>query len=308
MTTPPPMTAERAAMLADLDELIDLLESRQDIDDHGGPNEAMRMLATLAPIRGTLRAPAGEPVAWRCASFDLGGRVSETRYVTSRAEMLILQDKGFRCVELPVVSSPPSEACATCDGRGEIGGACGQTPESFEYRTEPCPTCSPSPAEQGAREDVGDMAGKASAWLDVVSLLRQLAPDFWKGGRTGRECALAAIRSLAAGRVGVANHADIADSLAHVRDAMGVAPRFWLTTINRAIDALAGPLVAGEVEAVAKVERLQRFTAAPINVNFKPSVEFWPDENGDWLRRSEVIAAIRPLVYADTAKGNGNGK
>jgi hypothetical protein len=48
---------------------------------------------------------------------------------------------------------------------------------------------------------------------------------------------------LAAGRVGVGDHADIADSLAHVRDAMGVAPRFWLTTINRAIDALAGPLV-----------------------------------------------------------------
>lgn len=31
--------------------------------------------------------------------------------------------------------------CRTCKDRGEIGGHVGQTPEQFDYVTEPCPDC-----------------------------------------------------------------------------------------------------------------------------------------------------------------------
>ncbi len=50
-------------------------------------------------------------------------------------------------------------ACEMCNGRGEVGGPTGQTPESFEYVTECCPDCGgtgkhEAPAE-GAGEDDG---------------------------------------------------------------------------------------------------------------------------------------------------------
>lgn len=41
------------------------------------------------------------------------------------------------------------EKCQTCKGRGEIGGHVGQTPEQFDYVTEPCPDC--AKAEQPAK-------------------------------------------------------------------------------------------------------------------------------------------------------------
>lgn len=33
--------------------------------------------------------------------------------------------------------------CSTCGGIGIIGGVCGQTAETYEERTEPCPNCKP---------------------------------------------------------------------------------------------------------------------------------------------------------------------
>lgn len=38
--------------------------------------------------------------------------------------------------------------CVRCGGRGEIGGAVGQTAETFEWVTEPCPDCTASPEAQ----------------------------------------------------------------------------------------------------------------------------------------------------------------
>ena len=35
------------------------------------------------------------------------------------------------------------KGCDCCEGRGEIGGHTGQTPESFVWVTEPCPACVP---------------------------------------------------------------------------------------------------------------------------------------------------------------------
>jgi hypothetical protein len=44
-------------------------------------------------------------------------------------------------------ASGEKAVCGTCNDRGEVGGHRGQTPESFEYVTEPCPDCTP-PTEQ----------------------------------------------------------------------------------------------------------------------------------------------------------------
>jgi hypothetical protein len=129
--------------------------------------------------------------------------------------------------------SPPSEADKFCDANcvwtdhhpnctipSPADPVTGWTPEMTQQARDYHGWDSPSPAEQGAMEAL------------IVDAMERAH----EAGRFEDE-------PLAAGRVGVGDHADIADSLAHVRDAMGVVPRFWLTTINRAIDALAGPLV-----------------------------------------------------------------
>jgi len=50
-----------------------------------------------------------------------------------------------------------ADDCETCGGRGVVGGPTGQTPEQFEYRTEPCPDCQPTatPGAQGAGQADG---------------------------------------------------------------------------------------------------------------------------------------------------------
>lgn len=40
----------------------------------------------------------------------------------------------------------PEPNCLRCMDRGEVGGAVGQTPETFEWVTESCPDCSPTTA------------------------------------------------------------------------------------------------------------------------------------------------------------------
>lgn len=42
---------------------------------------------------------------------------------------------------LSIIDNAGKAACATCGGRGEVGGHTGQTPEQFEFVTEPCPDC-----------------------------------------------------------------------------------------------------------------------------------------------------------------------
>ena len=40
---------------------------------------------------------------------------------------------------------PPQPKCRNCNGHGEIGYTTGQTPESFEQGSYPCPDCNPQP-------------------------------------------------------------------------------------------------------------------------------------------------------------------
>lgn len=55
--------------------------------------------------------------------------------------------------ELKEQALTQKRACATCGGRGEIGGHVGQTAETFDYVTEPCPECTtPQPSADAVRE------------------------------------------------------------------------------------------------------------------------------------------------------------
>lgn len=49
---------------------------------------------------------------------------------------------------LTAPSSERAETCKMCGGRGEIGGHRGQTAESFEWVTEPCPDCAHPPQQR----------------------------------------------------------------------------------------------------------------------------------------------------------------
>ena len=50
------------------------------------------------------------------------------------------ENEGYGCCK-PNPQRLAQGECLTCHGRGEIGGPVGQTPESFDYVTEPCPEC-----------------------------------------------------------------------------------------------------------------------------------------------------------------------
>lgn len=52
---------------------------------------------------------------------------------------------AFRSADREQPSAPEPVACSTCSGRGQVGGHLGQTPESFDYVTEPCPDCAAPP-------------------------------------------------------------------------------------------------------------------------------------------------------------------
>lgn len=57
---------------------------------------------------------------------------------------------GLGNSEEHAIAVPEPAACATCGGRGEVGGPIGQTPEQFDYVTEPCPDCPPTPRSDDA--------------------------------------------------------------------------------------------------------------------------------------------------------------
>lgn len=75
------------------------------------------------------------------------------RAAQDNPEYRVSGDGAYRTYRAMLNATPPAPEqprCATCDGRGEIGGHVGQTPESFDFVTEPCPECStpeqPKPA------------------------------------------------------------------------------------------------------------------------------------------------------------------
>lgn len=72
-------------------------------------------------------------------------------------------------------------ACERCGGRGEIGGPAGQTAETFEWVTEPCPDCMPK-----ATGEAGAMSGQAhaaGASLEDASKWTMVEAGHYNGGK-----------------------------------------------------------------------------------------------------------------------------
>jgi hypothetical protein len=192
----------------------------------------------------------------------------------------------------------------------------------------------PSPAEQGAREDGEAKLTEAGVFKGAHGLRGLLnARDFWDRQPYGtrlyygdggadylhRDVLSTAVElldkpaaPLAAGRVGVGvDEAMVRRALEAHRRPTGLNPETCTAyTVNAARmraaleAALAGPVVAGEVEAVAWMQHdaLGRPIGAHID---KREVRRIQEIH---LRNGAPPPDFRPLVYADTAKGNGNGK
>ena len=101
-----------------------------------------------------------------------------------------LRDAGFdydEAFDIASKATPPAHEqprCATCDGRGEIGGHVGQTPESFDFVTEPCPECStseqPKPEQRTDAELLAEM--EASGVLDSFLTFVDGRDEFTRDG------------------------------------------------------------------------------------------------------------------------------
>jgi hypothetical protein len=66
-------------------------------------------------------------------------------YRPERADFYMGMIKPVRADALAAAPAASGGECQTCGGRGEIGGHVGQTAETFDYVTEPCPDCAPHP-------------------------------------------------------------------------------------------------------------------------------------------------------------------
>lgn len=88
-----------------------------------------------------------------------------------------LADKHYAAVLAATPPAPEQPRCATCDGRGLIGGHVGQTPESFDLVTEPCPECNApeQPKPEPYRWLVGNEAYLSEA--EAVEAIMQWGPS-----------------------------------------------------------------------------------------------------------------------------------
>jgi hypothetical protein len=265
----------------------------------------------------------------RAMTFNVGG---DPISVAAKARLRALEKN---LTTPPVVSSPPSEAPG--EGKAAViramnyalwmngNGGC-EPNEDYKAGWHAAMAADPSPAEQGAREELDTAAVEvghvtfesmrqcADSWLAVVSLLHELAPDWCMTTETGREAAITTIRKLsspplAAGRVGVAvddamveracvegHGANWTELHELTRDELREEMREVLTA------ALAGPLVAGEVVAVAWEIFVGKDAPAMVLVQCPQFVRS-KERALDLCQRVGMGTYCRPLVYADTAKG-----
>jgi hypothetical protein len=274
----------------------------------------------------TLRAPAGEPVdRERVAQLIAHRACCGTEHDPLNGKLhgyCVVCGVDWPCeyagkppTTPPVVSSPPSEAAVL------------ERPSDEWYRARILanldtdeamagPNASPSPAEQGAR----DIDPLLFAWMND----RGLMPDADADGTVDMNDVIDALTEhetiilaaanaapLAAGRVGVAE-ADIeraAEALFRHdfndsdqwHNLKGATRDGYIESARICAKALAGPLVAGEVaELPALIDRYWELAYAEGKEGRDHDTEA-----GDAQKvRSRIDAILRPLVYADTAKGS----
>jgi hypothetical protein len=283
-----PMTAERAA------EEIEYRLRQYDMEF--GPTAAQRFRDAIR----TLRAPAGEPVA---ALAEAARDVAMNGYSALRHTNLRNAVARYFTTP-PVVSSPPSDDAWRCSN-------------------VECECRDPSPAEQGAREEPRVLSatvrdtdsdelhiecrfayGEKYAAVKVDAdkpVLADAICDFLNGKRA----------PLAAGRVGVAEQ-----TMTHVRKLMDEIHAenddpYITHRLDQIASLLAGPVVAGECIWSQQDSGGDWVSTACGNEFVLNDASQYPD-GGQVFPHCPYCAKPTTfrrwsLVYADTAKGNGNG-
>jgi hypothetical protein len=289
MNTSTAMTAERAAA-------ADVLATIRG----GGWFDATKDEALRLAI-AALTAPAGVP----------DGFVVVPREPTEAMLRAVGEFHGVGHIYAAMIAAaaPPSDAPG--EGKGEC------TFGHFGDTIRPLPAI-PSPAEQGARERMMQAFPTLADFYDKHALGPKLPPSCLCCGHSmaGRETAIqhaelpgivicrqcrdATLAPLAAGRVGVAVDDAMVERACHAYANADGSPHDWMLAALEA--ALAGPLVAGEVEATS-----ERRQAALDHLKFIGGID--TDKLLTWATCNPQYARVLldPLVYADTAKGNGNG-
>jgi hypothetical protein len=265
----------------------------------------------------TLRAPAGEPVdRERVAQLIAHRACCGTEHDPLNGKLhgyCVVCGVDWPCeyagkppTTPPVVSSPPSEAPKEWDGLSKHGDFidCGINREDY-----------PSPAEQGARESVKEIV--SDNWY-IANRVMITSGEFWrcKHGITKfveagcPECK-ADLAPLAAGRVGVAEQ-----TMTHVRKLMDEIHAenddpYITHRLDQIASLLAGPVVAGECIWSQQDSGGDWVSTACGNEFVLNDASQYPD-GGQVFPHCPYCAKPTTfrrwsLVYADTAKGNGNG-
>jgi hypothetical protein len=330
-----PMTAERAAddVMGRLKVLLHAAEAPDSVVTILSHSEPFRtLIRDTLNLLSTLRAPAGEPVAWE--RIDPAG-VEPRDVMLDGVEVDYWRDRGYTLRPLyttpPVVSSPPSEwpgeACPH-DAWEEIGGS-RKCADCFEWIGK---ASAPSPAEQGAREEwmPMDTAPRDGTLIRLLVRFTEHAtedtsepcPTIGAWPATGDDDSafqfagwcwnhdhfcegqgepigwLPMLAPLAAGRVGVAELVAWRDGDVH--------------TIRRAAQELfaCGPMPRQTAKALLDVaERVEAALAGPLVAG--EVFGGWHEESGVFVKAADLSPAqlANPtalgwtLVYADTAKG-----
>jgi hypothetical protein len=260
------------------------------------PNMRQNDEAALRYVLAALSPPPSEPPS--------GGLRANTA--------AFLDTERSRLSPSPAEQGAREEAgitCARCKGSGEGTVQVGVGPDAYDAPVM-CEACGGSGAFDGTEplRAFPTMLRKMWSGGDVQRWIDEnIAPAY------AAVCTMARrTPPLATGRVGVGvDDAMVRRALEAHRRPTGLNPETCTAyTVNAARmraaleAALAGPVVAGEVEAVAWMQHdaLGRPIGAHID---KREVRRIQEIH---LRNGAPPPDFRPLVYADTAKGNGNGK
>jgi hypothetical protein len=267
----------------------------------------------------TLRAPAGEPVA---ALAEAARDVAMNGYSALRHTNLRNAVARYFTTP-PVVSSPPSEAADAIRLAIEDAMLTGTGILRIEHVPPASVSFDPSPAEQGAREEPRVLSatvrdtdsdelhiecrfayGEKYAAVKVDAdkpVLADAICDFLNGKRA----------PLAAGRVGVAEQ-----TMTHVRKLMDEIHAenddpYITHRLDQIASLLAGPVVAGECIWSQQDSGGDWVSTACGNEFVLNDASQYPD-GGQVFPHCPYCAKPTTfrrwsLVYADTAKGNGNG-
>ena len=92
--------------------------------------------------------------------------------------MLPSQRESYdRIIQAALSARAQGEACGTCNGAGLIGGCSGQTAESFEMDSEPCPDCA-TPAVRAVDVDAAFSDGVILALQVMTGAGDMGGPDY----------------------------------------------------------------------------------------------------------------------------------